>query len=186
MEGGVRHARLVIGFAALPVMAQHPWGVAAKRGGKHRMGIESPLRRRGEVRGSCVKSGGVEEAIAGEQDAPRNGTCPARGEGLGRKIAIAGVDENAAVDVGGMYLRAPKVNSRGLAEGAAGEGSLDGGERLLELRRVDGDAICGEIDTWMEIPRWSDGWRRRAVETVSEGRSRAWEPEGRAGEKETT
>jgi hypothetical protein len=55
----------------------------------HSMGIESPLRRRGEVRGSCVKSGGVGEAITEEPDARRNGTCPVRGEGLGRKIVMA-------------------------------------------------------------------------------------------------
>jgi hypothetical protein len=83
-------------------------------------------------------------------------------------------------------LRAPKGDARGLAEGAAGEASLDGGEGLLEPRRVGGDATCGEIDAWVEITWWRDEWRRRGtVETISEGSSRAWEPEGRAGESET-
>jgi hypothetical protein len=58
-------------------------------------------------------------------------------------------------------LQVPKVDARGLAKGAAGEASLDGGEGLLELRHVGGDATCGETDTWMEILWWSDGWKQR-------------------------
>jgi hypothetical protein len=85
------------------------------------------------------------------------------------------VGENAAVEVGGtwwasqmqpaccmqcVYLAlvwtvsktyyssgAPKADARGLTEGAVGEMLLDGGEGLLEPRRVGGDATCGEIDT---------------------------------------
>jgi hypothetical protein len=37
------------------------------------MGIESPLRRRREVRGSCVTCGGVGEAITEEPDARKMG-----------------------------------------------------------------------------------------------------------------
>jgi hypothetical protein len=77
----------------LPLRARYPWGVAVERGGStvkkgacaerrqwgkalrmHRIagiGVESPLRRRGEVRGSCVTCGGAEEAIAEEGRALR-------------------------------------------------------------------------------------------------------------------
>jgi hypothetical protein len=146
---------------------------------KHRMGIESPLRRRGEVCRSCVRSGGVEEAITKELDARRrNGMCPARGEGLGRKIVMA---RRGAWTRTRRWMWAGCSGRRGRGQlvvrsvrifRAFGPfrrriiacrrqrwmrgGSLKvlrekrrwmGGERLLEPRRVGGDAICGEIDT---------------------------------------
>ncbi|KAJ7362215.1 hypothetical protein DFH08DRAFT_799268 [Mycena albidolilacea] len=106
--------------------------------------------------------GGSSEAIAEEPDA-RKWDVPCAWRGLGsqdRDGPARGVDENAAVDVGGMYLRAPKADARGLAEGAAGQALLNGREGLLEPRHVGGDATCVEIDMWMEIPSWRDGWRR--------------------------
>jgi hypothetical protein len=113
------------------------------------------------VRGSCVTCGGVEEAIAEEGRALR----AARTGSQDRDGPARGVDENAAVDVGGTWwasrmrrarctqcayfarvwtvwktycsLRAPKTSARGLGEGAAGEASLYGGRGIAgaEVRR---------------------------------------------------
>ncbi|KAJ7694263.1 hypothetical protein B0H14DRAFT_3175123, partial [Mycena olivaceomarginata] len=127
MEGGVRRARLVMRFAVLPVMGRYPLGIAVERGGsmvkalrKHRiawMGIKSPLRRRGEVRGSCARDVDENAAVgcgwdmAGVADAAR---CTQRAY-FARVWTVSGAYYS---------LRAPKANAR---EGVAGEASLDGG-----------------------------------------------------------
>ncbi|KAJ7817718.1 hypothetical protein B0H13DRAFT_1922748 [Mycena leptocephala] len=143
-------------------------------------------------------------------DARGNGTGPARGEGLGRVIMMAQLgawtrmwrwmwagrgwrrrrDQLVVRSVHILHacgplrrhcsLRASKANARGLAGGAAGEASSDGG------RGVAG----AEAHGWrrdMRRDRHVDGETDGggAVETASEGSSRAWEPEGWVGERET-
>ncbi|KAF8141033.1 hypothetical protein K438DRAFT_1785107 [Mycena galopus ATCC 62051] len=119
----------------------------------------------------------------------RNGTGPARGEGLGRKIVVAWRGAwtrtrrwmrdvvGVADATSSLYaaLRASKANARGLAEGAAGEASLDEGRRFLEPRRVAGEAPCRKIDKWMEIMWWRDEWRRR---NCGDGQRRASNGDG--------
>jgi hypothetical protein len=210
----VRHARLVMGFAGGCRRARRKhgergdcaqWRRQGKTLSKRRIAqtsIESPLRRRGEVRGSSVTCGGVEEAIAEERDARRNGTGPVRGEGLGRKIVMVrlgawtrtrrwmwagrgghrGRDQLVVRSV--RILRAFGPLRRHIVVCGRRRRMCGGSPKVLRERRRRMGGEGRSTRRWREHGGEMDGGG--AVETVSEGRSRAWEPEGGAGERETT